>query len=417
MQTPAPAPSHTAKPTASSTAVSAANSTAPVARREPKQTPLHGTVLVDDYAWLREKESPEVTAYLEAENAYAEAVMAPLAGLRDELYQEMLSHIKQTDISVPYRDGSWWYYSRTEEGLQYPVYCRKADVPDATEEVILDGNALAEGHAVYGYRRYGRYRRWPLAGLQRRPHGLSPIHAAYQGSNLWRGARRNGRAGWLDCLGGRRNGRHFSTPWRTKSRSGSISSGGTNWVRHIRPTYWSSKSPTSDSTWRRPHPGRQVLGHGSRQPHHFGIAFSGRRYSCRRWTLVAEREDEHEYSIDHRNGLWFIRTNDQGRNFRLVTAPVATPGREHLDELSGASPGVMLEEIDLFERFFVACEREDGLPRLQVLDFTENDRAIQSHEIRFPEPVYSAFPAYQPRVRCNKISLCLPVAGNSQLGL
>jgi oligopeptidase B len=106
--------------TASDTVLTSAL-TAPVARREPKQTPMHGTVLVDDYAWLREKESAEVTAYLDAENAYAETVMAPLSGLREELYEEMLSHIKQTDVSVPYRDGGWWYYSRTEEGLQYSV--------------------------------------------------------------------------------------------------------------------------------------------------------------------------------------------------------------------------------------------------------------------------------------------------------
>ena len=89
-------------------------------------------MLTDDYAWLRDKENPDVTAYLEAENAYADAVMAPLAGLREELYQEMLSHIKQTDVSVPYRDGDWWYYTRTEEGLQYGIYCRKRGGPAGT---------------------------------------------------------------------------------------------------------------------------------------------------------------------------------------------------------------------------------------------------------------------------------------------
>ena len=111
-------------------------------------------LLADDYAWLRNKENPDVTAYLEAENAYAEAVMAPLAGLREELYQEMLSHVKQTDVSVPYRDGDWWYYSRTEEGLQYGIYCRKRGGPagpdaDAAEEMLLDGNELAKGHAFF----------------------------------------------------------------------------------------------------------------------------------------------------------------------------------------------------------------------------------------------------------------------------
>src|SRR5208282_2147678 len=124
---------------------------APTIRTE---TTLHRITLSDDYAWLRDKENPEVTAYLEAENAYAEAVMAPQAALREELYREMLSHIKQTDISVPYRDGDWWYYSRTEEGLQYGIYCRKRGTPagphpDAVEEVLLDGNELAKGHAFF----------------------------------------------------------------------------------------------------------------------------------------------------------------------------------------------------------------------------------------------------------------------------
>src|SRR5665213_3675653 len=126
----------------------------PVARVEHTETTLHGAVLTDDYAWLRDKEHPDVTAYLNAENAYAEAVMAPLDGLRDSLYAEMLSHIKQTDVSVPYRDGHWWYYTRTEEGQQYAVHCRKRGTAagpheDAEEEVILDGNALAEGQAFF----------------------------------------------------------------------------------------------------------------------------------------------------------------------------------------------------------------------------------------------------------------------------
>src|ERR1035437_9061179 len=96
----------------------------PVARKDPKETRIHDTVLTDDYAWLRDKENPEVTAYLEAENAYAEAVMAPLAGLREELYNEMLSHVKQTDVSVPFREGAWWYSPRPKEARQYAIHCR-----------------------------------------------------------------------------------------------------------------------------------------------------------------------------------------------------------------------------------------------------------------------------------------------------
>ncbi len=128
--------------------------TPPVARKEHTETTLHGITLTDDYAWLRDKENPEVTAYLKAENAYAEADTADAGCLRDQLYNEMLSHIKQTDVSVPFRDGDWWYYTRTEEGLQYPSIAasaglRRGRVPTAPEEVILDGNQLAEGHAFF----------------------------------------------------------------------------------------------------------------------------------------------------------------------------------------------------------------------------------------------------------------------------
>ena len=99
--------------------------TPPVARKDHHEVTLHGITLTDDYAWLRDKESPEVTAYLNAENAYSEAVTADLAPLRDQLYNEMLSHIKQTDESAPYREGDWWYTVRTEEGKQYSIFCRK----------------------------------------------------------------------------------------------------------------------------------------------------------------------------------------------------------------------------------------------------------------------------------------------------
>ena len=125
----------------------------PVARRDPKTVEIHGTTLVDDYGWMREKTSVEVLEYLAAENAYTESVMEPTKGLQGKLYAEMLSHIKETDESVPYRRGGWFYFSRTYEGKQYPVHCRREALGGGTleeagaEVVFLDVNALAEGQA------------------------------------------------------------------------------------------------------------------------------------------------------------------------------------------------------------------------------------------------------------------------------
>jgi oligopeptidase B len=122
----------------------------PMAEKKPKTTNIHGVTLVDDYFWIREKTNPSVLAHLKAEDAYAESLMKHTAPLQEKLYNEMLSHIKQTDTNVPYRYGNHFYYSRTEEGKQYPIFCRKKGSLEAPEEVILDMNELAKGHAFMG---------------------------------------------------------------------------------------------------------------------------------------------------------------------------------------------------------------------------------------------------------------------------
>jgi oligopeptidase B len=363
----------------------------PIARKEPKQTKLHGAVLEDDYAWLREKESPEVTAYLEAENAYAEAVMAPLAGLRGTLYEEMLSHIKQTDVSVPYRDGAYWYSTRTVEGLQYAIHCRRADVDGAEEEVILDGNKLAEGQSfmAIGDTDITDDDRWLAYSVDHTGFRQYTLHVKdlRTGEVLADQAERVGSVVWAADSATL----FYTVEDEEQKRQYQL------W-RHVLGTDFSSDVLVFEEPDE-----RFNLSAGRTRDGKFLVMEAGSHTTTEarflaaddptgEWTLVAAREDEHEYSIDHRHGLWFIRTNDQGRNFRLVTAPAATPGREHWTALLDHRQHVMLEDIDLFERFFVSCEREDGLPRLRLWSFTENDRAIQSNEIAFPEPVYSAFP-------------------------
>ena len=123
----------------------AASPAPPVARRVPKVDVVHGDRREDDYFWIRDKKDPEVKAYLEAENAYTDAILKPTEGLRESLYKEMLSRIKETDVNVPYRKGGFFYYSRTEQGKQYPIYCRKKGSLEAPEQVTIDLNELAKG--------------------------------------------------------------------------------------------------------------------------------------------------------------------------------------------------------------------------------------------------------------------------------
>jgi oligopeptidase B len=368
----------------------------PIARKEHKENALHGVVLTDDYAWLRDKENPEVTAYLEAENAYAAAVMKPLDGQREELYQEMLSHVKQTDVSVPFRDGDWWYYTRTEEGLQYAIHCRTHGSPNATEDtpekVILDGNQLAKGHAFFSIGATditsdGRWLAYTTDTTGFRQYTLH-IKDLKTGETL---------AGEVERVG--------SVTWAADNRNLFYTVEDEEQKRQYQLWRHALGTPhTADTLVYQEDDERFNLGAGRTRDGKFIVMEPARHITTESWvllatepegrfTLISPREDEHEYSIDHRNGLWFIRTNDRGRNFRLVTAPVATPGREFWTELIAHRDGVMIEEIDLFAGFFIACEREEGLPRLRVWRFDgDGPEAAKTGEISFPEPAYSAQP-------------------------
>jgi oligopeptidase B len=369
----------------------------PIARKIQTETRVHGVLLADDYAWLRDKENPDVTAYLEAENAYADAVMAPLAGLREELYEEMLSHVKQTDISVPYRDGAWWYFTRTEEGQQYGIHCRKRGGPlgadaGANEEVVLDGNELAKGHAFFSFGDTdvsddGRWLAYTTDTKGFRQYTLH-IKDLETGKTLAVEVERVGSVVWAAD----NRALFYTVEDEQQKRQFQV------WRHHC------MEQPNKDVLVYQDDDERFNLAAGRTRDGKYIVVESASHTTSEArvlraddaagsFDLIAPREDEHEYSVDHRNGLWFIRTNDRGRNFRLVTAPVATPGREHWTERIAHCDAVMLENVDLFAGFFIACEREDGLPRLRLWKFAgDSAEKAQAGEIAFPEPAYSAYP-------------------------
>jgi oligopeptidase B len=369
----------------------------PIAPKVHTEAKLHGITLVDDYAWLRDKENPDVTAVLEAENTYADAVMAPQAALRDELYKEMLSHIKQTDISVPYRDGDWWYYSRTEEGLQYGIYCRKlggvtAPSEGAAEEMLLDGNELAKGHSFFaiGDTDITDDGRWLAYTTDTKGFRQYTLHI----KNLATGETLPGeveRVGSVVWAGDNRT-LFYTVEDEQQKRQFQI------WKHEC------IEQPMERVLVLEEDDERFNLGVGRTRDGKFLVLEAASHITSETrvlaaddpggtFTLIAPRVDDQEYSVEHRHGLWFIRTNDRGRNFRLVTAPVATPGREHWTEQIAHRSDVMLEDVDLFADFFIACEREDGLPQLRVWKFAgEGPEAMGAGEIAFPEPAYSAQP-------------------------
>jgi oligopeptidase B len=363
----------------------------PVARIDHQETLLHDHVLSDDYAWLREKTSPEVIAYLEAENAYTDAVMAPTSDLQKALYDEMVSHIKQTDVSVPFAEGDWYYYSRTEQDSQYPIYCRRRSV-DGEEYIILDVNQLAQGQPfmalgnlvvsddgnlmAYSVDNTG-YRQYRLQVKDLRTDQQLPECVERVGSMTW--------AADNTTL-------FYSVEDEEQKRQ-------FQFYRHVMAAPHSEDVLVYEEADE-----RFNIGAGRTRDGQYLILETASHTTSEEWFLradnptgewqrIAARQDNIEYYADHRNGLFYIRTNDQGRNFRLVTTPTATPSPENWSELLPHKSDVMLENVDIFASFLVACERRDGLTHLRVCNLnTPGSQIGDSSEITFPEPVYSAHP-------------------------
>jgi oligopeptidase B len=359
----------------------------PVATRHPQLRDIHGTTLRDDYGWLRDKERPAVTAYLEEENAYTAAAMADTEELQTKLYDEILSHIKEDDVSVPYRDGDWIYITRTAKGSQYPIYLRReANTPDSPEEFILDVNALAEGQPFMS-----------IGAI-----GVSP----------------NGRmlAFTTDNTGFRQYTLHIRDLYTgletddTAIRVGSIA-----WAADSKNLFFTTED---DQTKRQDQLHRLELG----ELHVFVFEETDERFNLgvgrtrdRKYillesashttteahfldatkpeddfTLIAPRIDDEEYSVDHRDGFFYIRTNHNAEQFRLVRAPVRTPDRDYWQELLPEQPTAPLEDVDLLHHFLVATYREAGLPVLRVYNLDATGLPATPHDIRFPDPAYSA---------------------------
>ena len=368
--------------------------TPPLARKEPTPTTLHGHLLEDDYRWMRDKTSPEVLAHLEAENAYTLSTMASTQELQDKLYAEMLSHIKETDVSVPYRNRGWFYYARTVEGSQYPIHCRRlATGPkfdeSQPEEVFLDVNQLAEGQPYMS-----------VGAMTVSPEGYT---LAYSTDNT-------GFRQYTLHLRDLKTGKDLpdtaervgSMAWAADSKTLFYTTEDEITKRHDHLFRHKVGDPAADDVMVYEEADERFnLGIGKTRDAQYLLLEAGSHTTneCRflssltpdaEFRIIAPRIDEQEYSVDHREGLFYIRTNDVGKNFRVVTASTDHPGREFWSELIPLDPEAPLEDFELFHTFCVSSRRRLGLPTLTVTQLSNAGSLGESREIEFPEPVYSA---------------------------
>ncbi len=368
---------------------------APLARRDPKATLLHGHTLWDDYGWLREKSSSEVLAYLEAENAYTAEVMNETRVLQDKLYSEMLSHIKETDESVPYLYRGWWYFTRTVEGSQYAIHSRRKAAADGRydaampEAILLDVNELAKGQPFMS-----------LGAVAISPDGWL---LAYSTDNT------GFRQYTLHVKDLRTNDdlsdtavRVGSVTWAADSQTLFYTTEDEQTKRHNRLLrHRVGEKTSSDILIYEERDERFNLGIGRTRNGEFLLLEAGSHTTSETrfldaskaegdFRVLAPRLDEQEYSVEHRGDLFYIRVNDTGKNFRVVTASVLSPEREQWTELIAEEKDAPLEEFDLFADFCVCSRRRGGLTSLEVLSFLNDGHLDLPRSISFPEPAYTA---------------------------
>ncbi len=356
----------------------------PMARSIPRVQTIHSESRIDEYHWLRNREDPEVLAHLEAENRYTEAVMHHTEELQTRLYQELRGRIKETDLSVPDRLDGWLYYSRTETGAQYPIFCRRRDQSGAVEEILLDLNQLAAGHEYF---RMGAFEVTP-------DHRVLAYSVDTSGAELFTLYLKDLETGELlpETIGRTSPG----VAWANDSRTVFYivlddarrpcrlyrHSMGTNPVEDVLVHFEPDDSFFLDinRTRSRRYLILDLASHSTSE-----VRFVSADRPEDEFLVVEPRRHGIEYGVTHHGDRFYIVTNDAAPNFRLVSAPVTDPGRANWSDVRPYRPEIKVDAVEAFRRHLVVWEREDGLRRLRVLDL----EAGGDHQVAFPEPVYT----------------------------
>lgn len=364
----------------------------PIAQKQPKELTIHGDTRIDNYYWLRNREDSAVIAYLEAENAYREAVMEHTEELQSKLYDEIVGRIKQTDMSVPYRLNGYYYYTRYEEGQEYPIYCRKKGSLEAEEEILLNVNEMAEGYSYY-----------QVAGLSVSPDNkmlsfgvdtLSRRIYTIHFKNLETGQIledklnvTSGSAAWAND-----NKTVFYTvkdeqtlrPYKVyKHKLGSDSNNDKLIYTEEDETFVCGAYKTKS---------REYIMIGSFATLSNEYRFLNADNPDGEFSILQPRIRELEYSVSHYNDKFYVLTNLDAQNFRLMETPVNAPGKENWKEVIPHREDVYLNGIEIFSNYLVVSERKDGLVNLRIMPWGDSEE----HYMEFPEEAYLAYISTNP---------------------
>lgn len=377
----------------------------PSAKISPRELTTHGDVRIDNYYWLNERENPEVIEYLEQENNYQEMMMKDTEPLQNQLYEEIVGRIKQDDVSYPVKRNGYYYYTRYEEGKEYPVYCRRKDNMDNPEQILLDGNKMAEG---YHYFDIGAY-------------SVSPDNEliAYSIDTV---SRRQYDI-YIKGIDGGDEQRSF--PEVIKNTTGNMV-----WANDNETIFYSVKDESLRSCKIMRHKLNDDPANDELVYFEEDVTFScfvGKSKSRKYIMIVSEstlssevrfldadnpygefqifqkRQHDLLYGIGHYNEHFYILTNADGaKNFKIMKTPVGKTEKENWVELMPHRDDVLVEDFDLFADFLVVEERSEGLVKIRVMEWDAietqcpDSRNKQDYYIDFGEPAYSAYSLGNP---------------------
>lgn len=356
----------------------------PVAPVAPAVITIHGESRIDEYAWMRHRKDPRVVAYLQAENAYTQSVMRSTEELQEGLYQEMRGRIKEADLSAPERLDGWLYYARTETGGQYPIFCRRRAQAGSAEEILLDQNPLAAGHAYF---RLGAFEVSP-------DHRLLAYSADTSGAESFTLVVKDLDTGELlpESLGNTSP----SAAWANDSRTlfYTVLDDSRRPCRLFRHTL--RTDPASDALVHYEPDESFFLDIGRSRSRRYlmldlcshctsEVRIADADEPAEPFRVVEPRRTGIEYTVAHHGDRFFIVTNDGAPNFRLVSAPVTSPGREHWSDVLPYRPAVKIDSVDAFRDHLAVWERESGLRQVRIMELASNTE----HLVAFPEPVYT----------------------------
>lgn len=358
----------------------------PDAKKITKELTIHGDTRIDNYYWLNDRDNPEVIDYLQAENAYTKSVLEPTEEFQEELFKEMKSRIKEDDQSVPYKNNGYFYYTRYEEGKEYPIFCRKKGNLDADEEVMLNVNEMAKGYDFYR-----------ASGLSVSPNNKMLAYG-------------------VDTISRRKYTIHIKNLETGEIYQDEIpvTTGYAVWANDNKTIFYTKKD---EETLRSYKIYRHLLGQDfnkDKEVYHeadetfsasVGKTKSNQYIMISSYSTLSEeyrfldandpmgdfkilqaRERGLEYSVSHFGDYFYIKTNLNAKNFRLMRTPVTKTTKENWEEVIEHREDVFLEGIELFQNFLVMEERQDGLSKIRIIDWETEEE----HYIQFDEEVYMA---------------------------